>query len=84
MVFAMGRVYVSTQEDVLDEVAPNFERSERDNYDIPHIDIIETTVDHNQIPEEEMQSIFGHIGSEIVFNSIGIAVYIDGKWVQFE
>ena len=84
MVFVMGRVYVSTQKDVSDEVARNFELSEKDNYDTPHIGFIETTLDHSQIPAEEMQSNFGHIGSEIVFNSSGIAVYIDGQWVQFD
>lgn len=84
MVFVMGRVYVSTELDVSDEVARNFELSEKDNYDTPHIGFIETALDHSQIPEEEMQSNFGHIGSEIIFNSSGIAVDIDGRWVQFD
>lgn len=81
MLFVMGRLYVSTQEDVSEAVAREAEISE---YDSPHIGVIETTVDSSRIPDQELQSNFGSIGSEIVFNGSGIAVEIDGVWIQFE
>lgn len=81
MIFYMGKLYVSTQEDVTDAVAWEVEISE---YDSPYIGVIETTVNQRQIPNEEMQSNFGYIGSEIVFNGSGVAVNMDGRWIQFE
>lgn len=81
MVFVMGRVYVSTQENVSEAVAREAAASE---YDSPYIGIIETTVAKNQVPSEEMQSNFGYAGSEIIFNGSGIAVSMDGEWIQFE
>lgn len=81
MLFVLGRLYISTQEDVSEAVAREAERSE---YDSPHIGVIKTTVDSSRIPDQELQSNFGAIGSEIVFNGRGIAVEIDGVWIQFE
>lgn len=81
MLFVMGKVYNSTREDVSDTVEQEMEMSE---FDSPHIGVIEGTVDKGQIPEEELQSNFGYVGSEVVFNGSGVAVNMDGKWIQFE
>ncbi len=81
MLYVMGRLYVSTQEDVSEAVAREAEISE---YDSPYVGVIETTVDSSRTPDQELQSNFGHIGSEVVFNGSGVAVEIDGVWIQFE
>lgn len=81
MVYASGRLFVSTGEDVSEMVASEAENSE---YDSPYIGVIETTVSKSQKPNEECQSNFGSIGSEIIFNGDGIAVELDGKWIQFD
>lgn len=81
MLFVMGRLFVATQEDVSEAVAREAEISE---YDSPYIGVIETTVDSSRIPDQELQSNFGSIGSEIIFHGSGIAVEIDGAWIQFE
>ncbi len=81
MLFVMGRLYVSTGEDVSDMVAEEAEASELDS---PHIGFIGSTVAETDVPEEELQSNFGSIGSEVVFNGSGVAVNMDGKWIQFD
>lgn len=79
--FLSKKLYAATYEDVSDMVAKEVEISE---YDSPYIGKIASSVGENQIPTEEMQSNFGCIGSEVVFNGSGVAVNIDGQWMQFE
>lgn len=80
MIFCMGKVYLSTGEDVSEMVAAEAEASE---YDSPYIGEIGSTVDKSVIPEKELQSNFGYVGSEVIFNGSGIAVNLDGQWIQF-
>lgn len=80
MIFCMGKVYLSTGEDVSEMVAAEAEVSE---YDSPYIGEIGSTVDKPVIPEKELQSNFGYVGSEVIFNGSGIAVNLDGQWIQF-
>ena len=80
MLFCMGRLFISTQEDVSEMVAYEASVSE---YDSPYIGVIESSVDLSRTPEQELQSNFGYAGSEIVFNGSGIAVNMDGQWIQF-
>lgn len=81
MVYVMGKVYESTGEDVSAAVEEEAQASELDS---PHIGFITDSVADSQIPEQELQSNFGYIGSEVIFNGSGIAVNMDGKWIQFE
>ena len=80
MLFCMGKLFLSTQEDVSEMVAYEASVSE---YDSPYIGVIESSVDPSRIPEQELQSNFGYAGSEVVFNGSGIAVNMDGRWIQF-
>lgn len=80
MLFCMGRLFISTQEDVSEMVAYEASVSE---YDSPYIGVIESSVDPSRTPEQELQSNFGYTGAEIVFNGSGIAVNMDGRWIQF-
>ena len=81
MLYVMGKVYTSTREDVSDTVEQGMEISE---FDSPHIGVIESTVDREQVPKEELQSNFGYVGAEVVFHGSGVAVNMDGKWIGFE
>lgn len=81
MVFACGRLFVTTNLDVSEMVALEAENSE---YDSPYIGVIESTVSRAKEPNLELQSNFGCIGSEIIFNGNGVAVNLNGKWIQFE
>ncbi len=81
MLFVMGKIYTSTQEDVSDAVTQEMAMSE---FDSPHIGVIESAVEEEQIPAEELQSNFGFVGSEIIFHGGGVAVNMDGKWIRFE
>ncbi len=81
MLFVLGRLYAFTGQDVSDMVAEEAAVSELDS---PHIGFIASTVAETERPEEELQSNFGYIGSEVIFNGSGIAVNMDGKWIQFE
>ena len=81
MVFACGRLFVTTNIDVSEKVALEAENSE---YDSPYIGVIESTVSRAKEPDMELQSNFGCIGSEIIFNGNGVAVNLNGKWIQFE
>ncbi len=81
MVFVMEKLYAATYEDVSDMVAREAEISE---YDSPYIGEISSSVEEDKIPAEELQSNFGCEGAEVVFNGNGIAVNIDGKWMQFD
>lgn len=81
MVFACGRLFISTNQDVSEMVMREAEDSE---YDSPYIGIIESTVSRGKEPDAELQSNFGSIGSEIIFNGDGIAVNLNGKWIQFD
>lgn len=81
MVFACGRLFVTTNQDVSDMVIREAEASE---YDSPYIGIIESAVSRTKEPDMELQSNFGAIGSEIVFNGNGIAVNLNGTWIQFD
>ena len=74
-------VYTSTREDVTEEVIREAERSE---YDSPYVGVIQSTVESDQIPTEDLQSNFGYVGSEVVFNRSGVAVNMDGRWIQFD
>lgn len=76
-----ANIYVSTQEDVSEEVDHEAEVSE---YDSPYIGVIASTVSSDRIPSVNLQSNFGYIGSEVVFNRNGVAVNMEGKWIQFE
>lgn len=80
MIFCDQKVYVSTQEDVSEMVAYEASISE---YDSPYIGVIGSTVEESETPAQELQSNFGYVGSEIIFNGSGIAVNMDGKWIQF-
>lgn len=80
MVFACGRLFVTTNQDVSEMVLREAEVSE---YDSPYIGIIESTVSRAKEPDMELQSNFGSIGSEIVFSGNGIAVNLNGTWIQF-
>ena len=80
MVFVCGRLFVTTNQDVSEMVLREAEVSE---YDSPYIGIIESTVGRAKEPDMELQSNFGSIGSEIVFNGNGIAVNLNGTWIQF-
>ena len=75
------KLYAATYEDVSDMVAKEADISE---YDSPYIGKIASSVGEGQTPTEELQSNFGCIGSEVVFNGSGVAVCIDGKWMQFD
>lgn len=79
--FLSKKLYAATYEDVTDMVAKEADISE---FDSPYIGEIASSVGENQTPTEELQSNFGCIGSEVVFNGSGVAVNIDGKWMQFE
>lgn len=81
MIFVTGRLFVSTNQDVSEMVMREAENSE---YDSPYIGIIESTVSRGKEPDVELQSNFGSIGSEIIFNGSGVAVNLNGKWIQFE
>ena len=81
MVFVSGRLFVSTNQDVSEMVLQEAEVSE---YDSPYIGIIESAVSRTKEPGMELQSNFGCIGSEIIFNGNGIAVSLNGQWIQFE
>lgn len=81
MIFVFGRLFVSTNQDVSEMVISEAEISE---YDSPYIGIIESTVSRGKEPEAELQSNFGSIGSEIIFNGDGVAVNLNGKWIQFD
>lgn len=81
MVFVCDRLFVSTKQDVSEMVEREAEGSE---YDSPYIGVIESTVARGKEPSDELQSNFGYIGSEIIFNGSGVAVELDGKWIQFE
>ena len=76
-----SNIYTSTQEDVTEEVLHEAEVSE---YDSPYVGVIQSTVGSDQIPTEDLQSNFGYIGSEVVFNRSGVAVNMDGRWIQFD
>ncbi|MCM1542917.1 MAG: M56 family metallopeptidase [Blautia sp.] len=78
MLFWNGEIYVSAWEDVSEMVA--YEASELDS---PYIGVIESTVAASGTPDQELQSNFGYVGSEVIFNGSGIAVNMDGKWIQF-
>lgn len=81
MIFVFGRLFVSTNQDVSEMVISEAGISE---YDSPYIGIIESTVSRGKEPEAELQSNFGSIGSEIIFNGDGVAVNLNGKWIQFD
>lgn len=81
MVFVSGRLFLSTHEDVSEMVAYEAAQSE---YDSSYIGEIQSAVSNSKTPAEELQSNFGYIGSEIIFNDSGVAVYMDGKWIQFD
>lgn len=81
MVFACGRLFVATNQDVSEMVIQEAEASE---FDSPYIGAIESTVSRAKEPDKELQSNFGGIGSEIVFNGDGIAVNLNGAWIQFD
>ncbi len=81
MVFVSGRLFVTTNRDVSEMVVREAEISE---YDPSYIGIIESAVSRAKEPNVELQSNFGSIGSEIVFNGNGIAVNLNGKWIQFD
>lgn len=81
MVFAAGRLFVSAGKDVSEQVALEAEGAE---YDSPYIGVIESAVSSSQIPDQELQSNFGHTGSEVIFHGSGVAVNMDGAWIQFE
>lgn len=80
MVFVLGRLFVTTNQDVSEMVMREAEGSE---YDSPYIGTIESTVSKGKEPDTELQSNFGGIGSEIIFNDDGVAVNLNGKWIQF-
>lgn len=80
MVFVSGRLFVSTNQDVSEMVLREAEVSE---YDSPYIGIIESAVSRTKEANVEFQSNFGCIGSEIIFNGNGIAVNLNGQWIQF-
>lgn len=80
MLFCLGKLYLSAGEDVSEMVAYEEGVSE---YDSPHIGVIESSVDPSRTPEQELQSNFGYEGSEVIFNGSGIAVNMDGRWIQF-
>ena len=80
MVFVSGRLFVSTNQDVSEMVLREAEVSE---YDSPYIGIIESAVSRTKEPGVEFQSNFGCIGSGIIFNGNGIAVNLNGQWIQF-
>ncbi|MCM1050288.1 MAG: M56 family metallopeptidase [Clostridiales bacterium] len=81
MVFVSGNLYISTEQDVSEMVLHEAEISE---YDSAYIGVIESTVSRSKEPTTELQSNFGNIGSEIVFNGNGIAINLNEKWIQFE
>ena len=80
LLYCMGRLYLSTGEDVSEMVAAEAAVSE---YDSPYIGEIRSSLKQSETPAEELQSNFGQIGSEVIFNGSGIAVDMDGKWIQF-
>ena len=77
MIFVFGRLFVTTNQDVSEMVTREAEVSE---YDSPYIGIIESTVSRGKEPDTELQSNFGNIGSEIIFNGNGVAVNLNGRW----
>lgn len=79
--YTSPNIYSSIQEDVTEEVIHEAEVSE---YDSPYIGVIQSTVGSDQLPTEDLQSNFGYIGSEVVFHRSGIAVNMDGRWIQFD
>lgn len=81
MIFAAGKLYIATYEDVSKMVAEEGEVSE---YDSPYIGEIVSSVGEHYAPMEELHSNFGCEGAEVVFNGNGVAVNIDGTWMQFD
>ncbi len=78
MVFVSGRLFVTTNQDVSEMVAEGTEAMT-----LP-IGAIRSVVSRAKEPAEELQSNFGNIGAEIVWNGAGIAVDLNGKWIQFD
>ena len=58
--------------------------AEISEYDSPYIGEIVSSVGENQTPTEELQSNFGCVGAYVIFNGSGIAISMDGKWMQFD
>ncbi len=81
MIYVNKRLYSATYKEVSDMVAKEAEISE---YDSPYIGEIVSSVGENQTPTEELQSNFGCVGAYVIFNGSGIAISMDGKWMQFD
>ena len=81
MIFSMNKIFYSTGKDVSAVVLEEMEKSE---YDTPYIGKIRSVVDSSLFPTEELQANFECKGSEVVFYDEGIAVNIEGKWIEFE
>lgn len=81
MIYVNKKLYAATYRDVSETVAKEAETSE---YDSPYIGEIASSVGENQTPTEELQSNFGCIGTYVLFNGNGVAVNMNGKWMQFD
>lgn len=81
MIYVNQKLYTATYQDVSKMVAKEAENSE---FDSPYIGEIASSVAENQTPSEELQSNFGCVGAYVIFNGSGVAVNIDGKWIQFD
>ena len=73
-------LYYSTDKDVSDEVIESIDENAIDS---PYIGTIQSIVDSTIQPKEDLQANFGKTGAEVVFYGSGIAVYMDGKWIEF-
>lgn len=77
---ATNQLYYCTDKDVSEEVIESIEQI---SIDTPYIGTIQSVVDSTFQPKDDLQANFGTIGAEVVFYGSGIAVNIDGRWIEF-
>ena len=77
----LDKLFYNTGKDVTEEVIESIEAAD---IDTPYIGTVLSVVDSGIKPTKDMQANFGSVGAEVVFYDDGIAVNIDGKWIEFE
>lgn len=78
LVFVLDRLFYNLEKDVSAEV---FESLDPSLLDTPYIGTIQSIVDNEVQPSEELEANFDCLGAEVVFYDNGIAINIDGKWI---
>ena len=77
----LDKLFCNTGNDVTEEVIESIETSD---IDTPYIGTVSSVVDSGIEPTKDMLANFGNVGAEVVFYSDGIAVNMDGRWIEFE